>query len=100
MTRVLGPEHVPRGFTIATAACVEAGDPDSIAFVHGAGLDYVSRSPLRIPIATVASAQAAIAGSYLLAQLGDRGRERRYRGCGVVALGAQPNDGAPSGTQR
>ncbi len=38
-----------------------AGDPDSIAFFHMAGLDYVSCSPLRIPIARVAAAQAAIA---------------------------------------
>jgi pyruvate,orthophosphate dikinase len=36
------------------------GDPDSIAFFHTAGLDYVSCSPLRIPIARVAAAQAAI----------------------------------------
>jgi pyruvate,orthophosphate dikinase len=38
------------------------GDPDSIAFFHAAGLDYVSCSPLRIPIARVAAAQAAIVG--------------------------------------
>jgi pyruvate,orthophosphate dikinase len=37
-----------------------AGDPDSIAFFHGAGLDYVSCSPPRIPIARIAAAQAAI----------------------------------------
>jgi pyruvate,orthophosphate dikinase len=39
------------------------GDPDSIAFFHGAGLDYVSCSPFRVPIARVAAAQAAIAAS-------------------------------------
>ncbi len=38
------------------------GDPDSIAFFHRAGLDYVSCSPFRVPIARVAAAQAAIAG--------------------------------------
>jgi pyruvate,orthophosphate dikinase len=38
-----------------------AGDPDSIAFFHAAGLDYVSCSPPRIPIARIAAAQAAIA---------------------------------------
>jgi pyruvate,orthophosphate dikinase len=38
-----------------------AGDPDSIAFFHSAGLDYVSCSPPRIPIARLAAAQAAIA---------------------------------------
>jgi pyruvate,orthophosphate dikinase len=37
------------------------GDPDSIAFFHRAGLDYVSCSPFRVPIARVAAAQAAIA---------------------------------------
>jgi pyruvate,orthophosphate dikinase len=36
------------------------GDPDSIAFFHLAGLDYVSCSPYRVPIARVAAAQAAI----------------------------------------
>ncbi|MGE5282567.1 MAG: pyruvate, phosphate dikinase [Chloroflexota bacterium] len=36
------------------------GDPDSIAFFHAAGLDYVSCSPFRVPIARVAAAQAAI----------------------------------------
>jgi pyruvate,orthophosphate dikinase len=38
------------------------GDPDSIAFFHAAGLDYVSCSPFRVPIARVAAAQAAISG--------------------------------------
>ncbi|HEX2414350.1 MAG TPA: putative PEP-binding protein, partial [Thermoleophilaceae bacterium] len=35
------------------------GDPDSIRFCHAAGLDYVSCSPFRVPIARVAAAQAA-----------------------------------------
>jgi pyruvate,orthophosphate dikinase len=35
------------------------GDPDSIAFFQLAGLDYVSCSPYRVPIARVAAAQAA-----------------------------------------
>jgi pyruvate, orthophosphate dikinase len=39
------------------------GDPDSIDFFHMAGLDYVSCSPYRVPIARVAAAQAAIAHS-------------------------------------
>jgi pyruvate, orthophosphate dikinase len=38
------------------------GDPESIGFFHVAGLDYVSCSPYRVPIARVAAAQAAIAG--------------------------------------
>jgi pyruvate, orthophosphate dikinase len=37
------------------------GDPASIRFFHTAGLDYVSCSPFRIPIARVAAAQAAAA---------------------------------------
>ncbi len=37
------------------------GDPDSVAFFHDAGLDYISCSPYRVPIARVAAAQAAIA---------------------------------------
>ena len=37
------------------------GDPDSIRFFHRAGLDYVSCSPYRVPIARVAAAQAAAA---------------------------------------
>ncbi len=36
------------------------GDPDSIAFFHELGLDYVSCSPFRLPIARVAAAQAAL----------------------------------------
>ena len=39
------------------------GDPESIAFFYRAGLDYVSCSPYRIPIARLASAQAIIGGS-------------------------------------
>jgi pyruvate, orthophosphate dikinase len=37
------------------------GDPDSIAFCNEAGLDYVSCSPFRVPIARLASAQAVLA---------------------------------------
>ncbi|MDQ3850870.1 MAG: pyruvate, phosphate dikinase [Actinomycetota bacterium] len=36
------------------------GDPDSIDFFHHSGIDYVSCSPFRVPIARVAAAQAAI----------------------------------------
>ena len=37
------------------------GDPASIRFFAAAGLDYVSCSPFRVPIARVAAAQAAVA---------------------------------------
>jgi pyruvate,orthophosphate dikinase len=36
------------------------GDPDSIAFFHDSGIDYVSCSPYRVPIARVAAAQAQL----------------------------------------
>jgi pyruvate,orthophosphate dikinase len=36
------------------------GDPQSVAFCHKAGLNYVSASPYRVPIARLAAAQAAI----------------------------------------
>ncbi len=37
------------------------GDPRSVVFFHGVGLDYVSCSPFRVPIARLAAAQAALA---------------------------------------
>ena len=37
------------------------GDPSSVEFCHQIGLDYVSCSPFRVPIARLAAAQAAIA---------------------------------------
>ena len=39
------------------------GDPASVFFCHKAGLDYVSCSPYRVPIARLAAAQAALGGS-------------------------------------
>jgi pyruvate,orthophosphate dikinase len=36
------------------------GDPDSVRFFHRVGLDYVSASPYRVPIARLAAAQAAL----------------------------------------
>jgi pyruvate,orthophosphate dikinase len=41
------------------------GDPASIAFFHAAGLDYVSCSPMRIPIARIAAAQAVLSGAQI-----------------------------------
>jgi pyruvate,orthophosphate dikinase len=38
------------------------GDPASVEFCHRAGLDYVSCSPFRVPIARLAAAQAALRG--------------------------------------
>ena len=39
------------------------GDPRSVAFCHEAGLDYVSCSPFRVPVARLAAAQAALQDS-------------------------------------
>ncbi|HLH64997.1 MAG TPA: pyruvate, phosphate dikinase [Solirubrobacteraceae bacterium] len=47
--------------TLKLGICGEhGGDPDSIEFFHQAGLDYVSCSPFRVPIARIAAARAAI----------------------------------------
>jgi pyruvate,orthophosphate dikinase len=47
---------------LKTGICGEhGGEPRSIAFCHQAGLDYVSCSPFRVPIARLAAAQAALA---------------------------------------
>jgi pyruvate,orthophosphate dikinase len=46
---------------IELGVCGEhGGDPASIGFFHKAGLDYVSCSPFRVPIARLAAAQAAV----------------------------------------
>src|SRR5690606_9396188 len=47
--------------TVKLGICGEhGGDPSSIAFCDEAGLDYVSCSPYRVPIARLAAAQAAL----------------------------------------
>ena len=54
--RELHNEHLKIGI------CGEhGGDPDSVAFCHKVGLDYVSCSPYRVPVARLAAAQAALA---------------------------------------
>jgi pyruvate,orthophosphate dikinase len=46
---------------IELGVCGEhGGDPDSIDFFHHSGIDYVSCSPYRVPVARVAAAQAAV----------------------------------------
>ncbi|WP_159809996.1 pyruvate, phosphate dikinase [Cellulomonas citrea] len=39
------------------------GDPESIRFFHGAGLDYVSCSPFRVPVARLEAGRAAVEGN-------------------------------------
>ena len=43
------------------------GEPESVAFCHGLGLDYVSCSPYRVPLARLAAAQAALSESGVVA---------------------------------
>ena len=46
---------------LKTGVCGEhGGDPASIEFFHKAGLNYVSCSPFRVPIARLAAARAAL----------------------------------------
>ncbi|MGH2957176.1 MAG: pyruvate, phosphate dikinase [Solirubrobacterales bacterium] len=55
----LGREANPK---LGLGVCGEhGGDPESIGFFHEVGVDYVSCSPYRVPIARVAAAQAAAA---------------------------------------
>jgi pyruvate,orthophosphate dikinase len=47
--------------TLKCGICGEhGGDPKSIHFCHDVGLDYVSCSPFRVPIARLAAAHAAL----------------------------------------
>jgi pyruvate,orthophosphate dikinase len=43
------------------------GEPKSVAFCHELGLDYVSCSPYRVPVARLAAAQAALGASGVVA---------------------------------
>jgi pyruvate,orthophosphate dikinase len=54
----LGKETRP---SLHTGICGEhGGDPSSVEYCHKIGLDYVSCSPFRVPIARLAAAQAAL----------------------------------------
>ena len=58
MAAKLGRETRP---DLKLGICGEhGGDPSSVEFCHNVGLDYVSCSPYRVPIARLAAAQAAI----------------------------------------
>ncbi len=53
----------PENAKLHCGICGEhGGDPTSVEFCHEIGLDYVSCSPFRVPIARLAAAQAAIKG--------------------------------------
>ncbi len=60
---------------LKTGICGEhGGDPDSVEFCHQVGLNYVSCSPFRVPIARLAAAQAAIRSEGKLGGAGHRGQ--------------------------
>jgi pyruvate,orthophosphate dikinase len=56
------------------------GEPRSVRFCHGIGLDYVSCSPYRVPVARLAAAQAA------LEQAGSSDGRRRHRSGALAAV--------------
>jgi len=60
------------------------GDPASIELCHELGLDYVSCSPFRVPVARLAAARAAV-----LARRAAAGRERREAPAAAVATGPE-----------
>jgi pyruvate,orthophosphate dikinase len=63
LVRVAAKEGREANPALTVGLCGEhGGDPESIAFVHELGLDYVSCSPPRIEGARLAAAQAALAG--------------------------------------
>ncbi|MBC7461722.1 MAG: pyruvate, phosphate dikinase [Thermoleophilia bacterium] len=55
------------------------GDPASIEFCHSLGLDYVSCSPYRVPIARLAAAQAAVRATSEAHGAGPSGRSTRVQ---------------------
>jgi pyruvate,orthophosphate dikinase len=58
----LGREGNPK---ITLGVCGEhGGDPDSVKIFHSIGLDYVSCSPYRVPLARLAAGQAALAEQF------------------------------------
>jgi hypothetical protein len=66
------------------------GDPASVHFCHSAGMDYVSCSPYRVPIARLAAAQAALTEKPK-AKTGHPAPTDRNRRI-LVATGRRPSD--------
>ncbi|MGL6096870.1 MAG: pyruvate, phosphate dikinase [Fimbriiglobus sp.] len=60
VTKGRASRKAKHGTHLKVGICGEhGGDPDSVAFCHAVGMDYVSCSPFRVPIARLAAAQAA-----------------------------------------
>jgi pyruvate,orthophosphate dikinase len=61
VTKGRAARKAKHGQHLKVGICGEhGGDPDSVKFCHRVGLDYVSCSPFRVPIARLAAAQAAL----------------------------------------
>jgi pyruvate,orthophosphate dikinase len=62
VTRGRQSRQAKTGEHLKVGICGEhGGDPESVAFCHKVGMDYVSCSPFRVPVARLAAAQSAIA---------------------------------------
>jgi pyruvate,orthophosphate dikinase len=68
-TAIFWARRVKRDIEIGVCG-EQAGEPRSIKYLHGIGVDYVSCSPFRIPIARLVAAQSAIAGKKETSQVG------------------------------
>ena len=55
------------------------GDPDSIDFCHRVGLDYVSCSPYRVPIARLAAAQASVRNGYSVSKQKTKSKRKKSK---------------------
>jgi pyruvate,orthophosphate dikinase len=74
--------------TLKVGICGEhGGEPRSVKFCHGLGLDYVSCSPYRVPVARLAAAQAAL-------DLAASADGRRHHGSGALAAADARADAA------
>ncbi|MDO5529896.1 MAG: hypothetical protein Q4F71_10880, partial [Paracoccus sp. (in: a-proteobacteria)] len=63
------------------AVCGEhGGNPESIAFCQRAGLDYVSCSPFRVPVARLSAAQEALRSAAAAASGAGESRPRAFDG--------------------
>ena len=63
------------------------GDPESVHFCHGLGLDYVSCSPFRVPVARLAAAQATLADGARRRKPAQRTRKAKPRKTGRARKG-------------
>ncbi|CAN5607044.1 pyruvate, phosphate dikinase [soil metagenome] len=68
------------------------GEPSSIAFFHDTGLDYVSCSPFRVPIARLAAAQAALANGGSMQRVVEKRVHDAESRAAEATLRPQPGD--------